>query len=355
MSIILGLLLIFSLIIIIISLKLPTMERSGDDEYDLIIQLSNDNTRPTETVACLRAMFEKEAMIVGLNDICQDFVELNGKKYFVSLFNQTSEKLNRHTEKIHNDVAGLVGGFIEHAYQDSMTLVNRSSYEFQSTENYITANDEGNQIILSNVIDKFSGKMLAIYNCRITTSDYGDPHGYRVLTYFLRVIFENFKKHKVPFIVLGNFNLHDWQIIVEREFGKSMVWSSGQHNICTINDSDGLANIDAIIIHRSIAKRVEFGTRQLTPLKSRRHYVLYAKLFRDGVGKTSTIDAATAQYNEYLKRIDTELNYLNRKSTTHIDAIESIDDITLAERAIPFQAPVYNSLEALLNLIIGQI
>lgn len=320
-----GIIIIVVIIIIIITIIyfiIQTKSVPIKDEPALLVQICAEKHRPEDVTNSIFSMFDKKPEIINMNQISEDRIKIDGGEYYLGIYNPKNEKRSRYTDKIHNNTRGLIGGFNETAHRDNLSLINRNDYELFSTNNY-----KGSQnlcIIKTVYYNKYNSKKYTLFNVTQRHIEYFNIHGYRALYSIFRFIETDYSVHNIPFIIMGNFNVHNWDFIRKMVF-KEKVWSSGKFKLCTAHDNRGLAAPDGIIVHKALACRVGYGVKHISPIKCNERYILYANLHQMGSGEY--IDGETVQMVNNLKAIDSTLNHINKPVTNN----NEIDEKQLME------------------------
>jgi len=340
------------LIIAITVVWLITLSKTSKHCNELVIaQITNEKCRPEEVPIVMEQLFQAKPDVIAANQIGNEFVETEGRRYYLSLFGQRIfEPRVRATNTVNGDSMGILGGYVECTNDSNATFLNRDTYELSNVELFLGNNEC--TIIKSVAFEKFKHKKngFVVYNCsqKVLDDDYFSDTSYTNILTMFRHIEKDQEQLRIPYIISGSFGAHNWDVIRKHVFGDA-VWSSGKFRICTVNNQGGLAAPDGIIVHKSLTRGIEYGVRHYAPFKCDGHYVLFAKLSNLFGGER--IDEFTVKNTNYLKTLNVENNFISSIKQPDIKTIES-ENVLLSDSRVNTSAHV--SLELLLQHILDR-
>lgn len=310
------LLLIIILFIIVIILSIILFSKQDDDNVDFSICTLSAETEPMElNMRGILHLFPK-SIIIGLNQTQLDSpygrevkmtvskfpaAEVDGGKsnYSVQMFggwywasSDGTEHLavSKNTNRIFLPAKNEARFLKSSSYSCRMILIpaiwgNIRNHVYQG----------GQRIIIVNFTQPWRGY----------TNSYKQQEGGIGILAGLLYIKKNFSSSKL--IMVGDTNINGGWVAqaFERIFPKQYIVNL-KGGVPTVNDNEGIANIDLIAIPKTLAPHgVEFGIRYLFDGQSAQHYVAYANIRKRGMFKIIYRDAIT-------QNIEDRMHYLQK-------------------------------------------
>jgi hypothetical protein len=215
-----------------------------------------------------------------------------------------------------------VRNFVHEPYGESLVIGGYVDFPFESNSVYLNTNGGNVQ-----GVKYYSNKDVSIIETLYT--DFGIHRQYIVFTLNINVDHGNYfnnetaggvwdafvfiakiyKTTTLPFIIVGNFKIQNWDIIRKCVFD-DMVWSSGKFQLCTSDSSRyGIAAPSGIIVHKALGSSIEYDIILPVGEKIPGTYVLSALISNVGSGERLT--QGTVETINRLKSIDVSKNIIN--------------------------------------------
>lgn len=264
---------VICIIILIILQTKTTIQNVEDSEQETLVFLNASTSRTLDIIRDSAAVLGTKPTFVGL--IGTTYNSSSAKIYHIgSTTVSTNNNFTTGNGVKTNKSIGYVGGYQELQYLDNYLAANSFIYEI--TESNILTGNHDDIILYIKLLNKIKNTYLYLFNYTQTfakgyLSENNNKSTFAAFTKIKEVA------GNTNFIVVGNTNIIGWELVSNYVFGNT-VYTSGDLRMPTINDDNGLASIDCIIISKKYCKGFDITIEPVPFTFSNSHYLLTVKI-----------------------------------------------------------------------------
>lgn len=268
-----------------------------DDDSIYLVHCSVEQTYPTNILLDALVKFKKDPLVTTINQTVTEF----STEALRGFSNNIAE------QRTTNYFDGILNG-VANQFKGNGGNVHRSDiWHAAYASGYVKSGKHGDFLSFLPLKSIKTGKLINSYMYTQTFGGYENDNAYKSAYNVFTIVREQYEKDKIPFTIMGDFNVAGWGKVSDHVFGDTVYHNDGLFITC--NDNEGIATPDGIIVHKNICNGVKYGILE-QHVKNRQHYAIYAMLTSSNTG--IQIDENTKCLNDWLlKNYTGQSNYFN--------------------------------------------